>query len=139
MVENGSVRPLPEGVMAAVSRHSAALGGEYAPPKEYIGSVGRTMFDLPSSEDNTITVLLPHEHLGSLPSQALVRITSVPDGRRYAGIVVGGPFSEPDGLRGDAAVLVTTSVHGATFVPNFHGRVQVELLGEEVDDLPGGR
>lgn len=135
--ENGSIGSLPDGVMAAVARHAAALGGEYVPPAAYGGSVGRTMFDLPSSEDNTVTVLLPHEHLGSLPSQSLVRITSVPDGRSYAGIVVGGPFTEPDGLRGDAAVLVTTTVHGATFVPNFHGRVQVEILGEELDGTEG--
>jgi hypothetical protein len=134
---DGSVRPLPETVMAALDQHAAALGGEYAPPEAFAGSVGRTMFDLPNSEDNTVTVLLPHEHLGSLPSQSLVGITSVPDGRRYAGIVVAGPFTEPDGLRGDAAVLVTTTVHGATFVPNFHGRVQVEILGEELGTADG--
>lgn len=131
-VDGGGVRPLPPDVTEALGGFAAQLGGPYEPSVEYAGSVGRTMFDLPSSEDNTVTVLLPHKDLGALPSQALLRITSVPDGRSYVGVVVGGPFAEPDGLRGDAAVIVTTTVNGATFVPNFHGRVQVELMGEEL-------
>ena len=133
---DGNVQPLPAGVLTAIGRHAEALGGEYRERPEDAGCVGRTMFDLPSSEDNSVTVLLPNQHLGSLPSQALLRIRSR-DGRRYIGVVVGGPFAEPDGLRGDAQVIVTTSVQGATFVPNFHGRVQVELMGEEVGE-PGG-
>src|SRR5262249_10982485 len=60
------------------------------------------------------------------------RITS-DDGRRYLGIVTSGPFAEPDGLRADANVIVTTSVRGGILMPRYHGRVQVELLGEELD------
>lgn len=135
--ERGVVRPLSSDVLDAIDRDTAAAGGPYEPSDERKGSVGTTMFDLPTSEDNTVTVLLPFEHLGSLPTQALVRIESLGDRRTYVGIVVSGPFAEPDGLRGDAAVIVTTTVNGQTFVPNYHGRVHVELLGEEATAADG--
>jgi hypothetical protein len=99
-------------------------------PAVYVGSVGRTMFDTPGAKDNSLTVLLPFDSVQRVPAQSLVRIVSQPDGRQYLGIVVAGPFAEPDGLRADAPALVTTAVQGATFMPRYHGRVQVELLGE---------
>ena len=64
-----------------------------------------------------------------------MRIRSVSDSRRYLGIVVAGPFAEPDGLRGDAPIMITTAVRGGIFMPRYHGRIQVELLGEEVDGV----
>ena len=114
-------------------------GGEWEEAEEYEGSVGRTMFDTSTSKDNTVTVLLPADKIRRVPSQSLVRITSRPqdeggDGRSYLGMVVEGPFAEPDGLRGDSSVIVTTTVRGAMFMPRYHGRVQVSVLGEEVDE-----
>ncbi|HYL98965.1 MAG TPA: ATP-binding protein [Blastocatellia bacterium] len=113
-------------------------GGEWNVPEEYSGSIGRTMFDLPTSKDNTVTILLPRDGIGSVPSQSLVRIKSMSkeyggDGRQYLGAVVQGPFAEPDGLRADAPIVVTTSVRGPVFTPRFHGRAQVELIGEEIE------
>lgn len=101
-------------------------------PEAYRGSVGRTMFDTPGAKDNTITVLLPRDSVQLVPAQSLVRIDSYPDERHYLGIVVAGPFAEPDGLRADAPAIVTTAVRGATFMPRYHGRVQVEIIGEEL-------
>ncbi|MBI1884772.1 MAG: ATP-binding protein [Chloroflexi bacterium] len=92
------------------------------------------MFDTPASADGTVTVLLPKENIGALPSQSLVRIKSVGDGRSYLGAVVKGPFAEPDGLRADAPIVVTATVRGGIFMPKYHGRVQVELIGEELED-----
>ena len=97
------------------------------------GVVGRTMFDSGQSEDGSVIVLLPKDEIAKVPTQALVRIRSEQDGRSYLGIVVAGPFAEPDGLRADANVIVTTTVRGGIFMPRYHGRVQVELLGEELD------
>src|SRR5690606_32569288 len=76
------------------------------------------------------------EDLDKLPSQALVEIRSRRDGdgRTYQGIVVEGPFYEPDGLRADAPLIVTTTVRGATFMPRYHGRVLIEVLGEVSSD-----
>jgi DNA helicase HerA-like ATPase len=98
------------------------------------GELGKTMFDLPGSEDNTITVLLGRDSSQSAPAQALVRIVSKPDGRRYLGVVTAGPFAEPDSLRGDSAVLVAVATRGGDYLPPYHGRVQVTLLGEQLPD-----
>src|SRR5581483_11652341 len=108
----------------------ARAGGPWQP--EHPDAVGHTMFDSPAAEDNSVTVLLPKDRLAAAPSQALVRIRSK-DGRSYLGAVVAGPFAEPDGLRADSPVLVTVVTRGGIFVPNYHGRVQVEILGEEQD------
>src|SRR5690242_9825225 len=75
-------------------------------------SVGRTMFDVTGSKDNTLTVLLPKERVDQVPAQSLVRIESRSDERTYLGIVTAGPFAEPDGLRADAPAIVTTTVRG---------------------------
>ena len=125
-----------EDLDARLGREVAQNGGEFEEPEEYRGSVGRTTFDLPSSKDNLLSVLVRPEDLPKLPSQALVEIRSRRDGdgRVYQGIVVEGPFHEPDGLRADAPVIVTTAVRGATFMPRYHGRVMVEVLGEAVAD-----
>ncbi len=128
-------QPLPEEVLEQIEQDSASAGVEWNEPLEYKGAVGRSMFDLPSSEDNTITVLLAKDDIHKAPSQALVRIRSVHDNRKYLGIVVKGPFAEPDGLRGDAPIMITTAVRGGIFMPRYHGRVQVELLGEELDGV----
>ncbi|MEA2573006.1 MAG: hypothetical protein QOH93_304, partial [Chloroflexia bacterium] len=127
--------PVPSDILEQLDQDIAASGGEWQEPEEYLGAVGRTMFDLPTSEDNTVTVLLPREEIGRVPSQSIVRVRSVGDGRVYLGIVVKGPFAEPDGLRGDAPIVITTAVRGGIFMPRYHGRVQVELIGEQVDGV----
>lgn len=128
-------QPLPGDLLEQLDGDITQAGGEWQEPAEYKGAVGRTMFDLPTSEDNTVTVLLPREEISKVPSQSLVRVRSVPDERVYLGIVVKGPFAEPDGLRGDAPIVITTAVRGGIFMPRYHGRIQVELLGEEVDGV----
>jgi hypothetical protein len=104
----------------------------YKEPEDAQGAVGRTMFDAPGAQDGSVTVLLPKDSIQAVPIQSMVRIVSE-DGRRYLGIVTSGPFAEPDGLRADANVIVTTSVRGGILMPRYHGRVQLELLGEELD------
>lgn len=108
-------------------------GGPWVPA--HPDAVGYTMFDAPSSADNSVTVLLPRERIADAPSQALVRIRSEDAGgaRSYLGAIVAGPFAEPDGLRADSPLLVAAVTRGGIFVPNYHGRVQVEILGEEQD------
>src|SRR5262249_58002372 len=100
------------------------------------GALGTTMFDLPGSHDNTVTVLLPQQTTQLAPSQCLVRIKSRKsgDGRNYLGLVTAGPFAEPDSLRADSPMLVTVAARGVIYQPPYHGRVQVSLLGEELTD-----
>jgi hypothetical protein len=132
------VREMPEAFGMDLEEEISIAGGEWQESEVFEGAVGRTMFDAPTSKDNTVTVLLPPDQIGKVPSQSLVRIKSRPkedggDGRQYLGVVVEGPFAEPDGLRADAPIVVTTTVRGATFMPRYHGRVQVEIVGEEID------
>jgi len=106
-------------------------GGLIEPPSND-GRVGVTMFDVSGSEDNLIAVVVPKERLKDLPAQSLVKIGNLNegDGRIYQGIVVKGPFYEPDGIRGDSAVIITTAANGMMFMPKYHGRVMVEIMGE---------
>lgn len=120
-------------VLPALAAEVAANGPPDAADPLDAGAVGRTTFDQPGSTDLSVTVLLAHKHLHALPSQSLVRIESRADGRTYLGTVTAGPFAEPDGLRAESPLLVAASVHGSTYLPPFHGRVQVTLLGEKVD------
>jgi len=114
-----------------------AAGGETPIDPELVGAIGTTMFDLPGSQDNTVTVLLPQQSAQLAASQALVQIKSRKsgDGRTYIGMVTAGPFTEPDSLRGDSHMLVTVATRGGTYQPPYHGRVQVTILGEK---LPNG-
>jgi hypothetical protein len=84
-----------------------AAGGPVPADPDLAGAIGVTMFDLPGSEDQTVTVLLPREKLQQAPAQALVRIKSrnQEDGRIYLGMVTAGPFAELDSLRGDSPLL----------------------------------
>jgi uncharacterized protein len=136
--EQEPIKPLPENFGKTLSDEMEAAGAEFQEDKEFQGAVGRTMFDMASSRDNTVTVVLPQDQIGQVPAQSLVRIKSRSketggDGRQYLGAVVEGPFAEPDGLRADAPIIVTTTVRGAMFMPKFHGRIQVEIIGEELD------
>jgi len=121
------------GTATKLDAEIAAAGGPVRIDPALAGSVGRTLFDLPGSADLTVTVLLPNEHLDKAPSQSLVRIRSK-DGKRYLGVVTAGPFAEPDGLRGDSPMLQAVATHGGDYLPPYHGRIQVSILGEELAD-----
>jgi DNA helicase HerA-like ATPase len=125
---------------AAVARQQldadiARAGGPKPQTAEDAAAVGVTMFDLPGSSDLTVTVLLGRDRLQAAPAQSLVRVRSRADGRNYLGVVTAGPFAEPDGLRADSDILKAVATHRGDYLPPFHGRVQVTLLGEE---LSGG-
>jgi DNA helicase HerA-like ATPase len=123
---------VPDDLLAQVRADADQLGGPAMEPLP-AGAVGATMFDLPGSEDGAVTVLLPQEHAQKAPSQSLVRIKSR-DGKVYLGIVTAGPFAEPDTLRADSHLLVTVNTRGGLYLPPHHGRVQVAVVGEELED-----
>jgi len=127
-----TVKAVPKEALQELDSQITAAGGELVEPAEYVGSVGRTLFDTPSSADGTITVLLPAERLKEVTHQSLIRIKST-DKRSYLGVVVSGPFAEPFALRADSPMLKTVAVQGVPMLPKYHGRVQAEVLGEEVD------
>src|SRR6266705_6833933 len=79
---------------------------------ELADAVGFTHFDTSSSEDNLITLLLARDVLNRLASQTLVRIKSREDKRSYLGVVVRGPFSEPDAVSPNSTMAVGVVVQG---------------------------
>lgn len=124
---NGSTSPFRRQLAADVQ----TAGGPVERRPDDIG-IGKTLFDLPGSTDLTITVVIPKDKLHEMPSQSLVRIDSRVDGKKYLGVVTAGPFAEPDGLRGDSPMLTAVATHGGDYLPPYHGRVQVAILGEEL-------
>lgn len=131
---NTGVLATPKDAFEAIDVASERAGGAWEPPPGYEGSIGRTMFDTPVSKDGTVTILLPNESIDQLSSQALVRIESLADGRTYLGAIVEGPFAEPDGLRADATPIVVSTIKGGLLMPPFHGRAQVEIIGERIKE-----
>jgi len=132
--ENGNHNDL----ITTLEKEIESNGGEWAEDANCKDADGMTMFDMPGSEDNLITALLPKKNIRNIGAHSLIEIRSRTkdnggDGRVYRGIVVAGPFHEPDGIRADAHMMITTAVNGAIFMPNFHGKVQIELLGEISD------
>lgn len=136
-------RPVANEVLRSIEEIAEEVGGAYKPLPDAEGAVAFTHFDSPASEDNSVTILLVKENMDDLPSQALVRIKSLNDDgktdRVYLAVVVAGPFAEPDGLRADSPIVVTTTVQGRILMPRYHGRALVQILGEEADDLNEGR
>lgn len=127
---------VPDSALASMTQEIEDAGGEWIGNPEDKGAIGWTAFDSPSSDDGTVTVLLPKDAILNLPHQSIVRIKSRPDDRSYLAVVVKGPFAEPDGLRPDAPVVVTATVRGRgnILISHYHGRVQAEIIGEELPD-----
>lgn len=132
--EDGLIRETPEDVLDALNviadsgrKNMSALDPELA------DAVGFTHFDTSSSEDNLVTVLLARDDLEQLASQTLVRIKSRDDKRSYLGVVVKGPFSEPDAVPPNSSMAIGVVVQGkkVQYTFDYHGRCEAEILGEE--------
>ncbi|NTX16497.1 DUF853 family protein [Myxococcus sp. CA051A] len=100
-------------------------------------AAGFTHFDTASSEDNLVTILLARDDLHLLASQTLVRVKSREDKRTYLGVVVRGPFTEPNAVPANSTMAIGVVTHGKklTYTFDYHGRAEVELLGEEVEGV----
>jgi uncharacterized protein len=134
---NGVLRELPEEVLEDFKElDTLAKASALELDPELAKAVGFTHFDTSSSEDNLITVLTTRTDLHLLASQTLVRVKSKEDKRSYLGVVVRGPFSEPDAIAANSTMAVGVVVHGKklTYTFDYHGRADIELLGEEVGD-----
>lgn len=132
---NEIIRSPPPEAQAALDelKNEAKTAAQLDP--ELDKAVGFTHFDTPSSQDNRITVLMKREDLHKLASQSLVRVKSREDGLVYLGVVVGGPFAEPNAVPANSTMAIGVVTHGKklTYTFDYHGRAEVELLGEEVE------
>jgi DNA helicase HerA-like ATPase len=141
---NEVVRPLPDDVLGdldALEQEAASATAGLDPELEE--AVGFTHFDTASSHDNLVTVLTTRNDLHLLASQTLVRVKSNEDKRSYLGLVVRGPFAEPDAVTANSTIAVGVVVQGKklTYTFDYHGRAEIEILGEESDGklVPPGR
>lgn len=123
----------PEVIHALAAAQQEAREAVKADP-ELALAVGFTHFDTSSSHDNLITVLSTKEDVPRLASQTLVRVKSREDGRSYLGVVVSGPFAEPNAVPANSSMAIGVVTHGKklTYTFDYHGRAEVELLGEEL-------
>lgn len=131
------LKPAPPDVLAELDEVAAVGRARLASlDPELVDAVGFTHFDTSSSEDNLLTVLLTRDDLNRLASQTLVRIKSRDDKRSYLGVVVRGPFSEPDAVAPNSTMAVGVIVQGkkVQYTFDYHGRAEVEILGEESGD-----
>ena len=128
------IRDTPEGVLSEIDALADTGRARMATlDPELADAVGFTHFDTSSSEDNLITMLLARDDLQRLASQTLVRIKSRDDKRSYLGVVVKGPFSEADAVPPNSSMAIGVVVQGkkVQYTFDYHGRCEVELLGEE--------
>jgi len=126
----GLAKPFPDAALSRIREDIQNAGEPFQPPDEMERAAGFVMFDTPAASDDTVLALVPRTKIGALPSQAVVRIESR-DGRVYTGVVVRGPFALPDGLKPDAPPVVATALRGGFFMPDYHGLVEIEIVGEE--------
>jgi len=129
------VNPTSPDVLAALEEVVAPGLNRFAGlDPELANAVGFSHFDTSSSEDNLVTVLLSRDDLNKLASQTLVRIKSRDDKRSYLGVVVRGPFSEPDAVPANSTMAIGVVVQGkkVQYTFDYHGRAEIEILGEEL-------
>jgi DNA helicase HerA-like ATPase len=128
------VRETPMSVVEELDRISdqASVTAASLDP-ELADAVGFTHFDTGSSSDNQITVLMARADVHFFASQTLVRIKSKEDARTYLGVVTRGPFAEPDAVPPNSTMAVSVVVQGKRihYTFDYHGRAEIEILGEE--------
>src|SRR5512140_353422 len=93
-----------------IGAQGQALAAQLDP--DLADAVGFTHFDTTSSQDNLLTVLTMRDDIHQLASQTLVRIKSREDHRCYLGVVVRGPFSEPDTVSPSSTMAVGVVIQG---------------------------
>src|SRR6266516_3184364 len=93
------------------------------------GAIAFVHFDATTPSNNIIEALIHHD----------VLITSNRDKRRYTGRIVEGPFFDPDVLKRDSTpvqfIILNQGQGKVLSLPEYHGRIEIEILGEEVNGL----
>ncbi len=106
------------------------------------GAVAFVHFDPNTAKSHMIEALVHHSDLEKLHRGLYVHILSIEDGRQYSGRIVEGPFYNPDALKRDSTpvqFLIMNQGKGKVLsVPEYHGWVQIEVLGEERDGVLRG-
>src|SRR5207245_3980060 len=103
------------------------------------GAIAFVHFDATTPSNNIIEALIHHDDLTEIDRGLYVLITSNRDKRRYTGRIVEGPFFDPDVLKRDSTpvqfIILNQGQGKRLSLPEYHGRIHIELLGEEVNGL----
>jgi uncharacterized protein len=103
------------------------------------GAVAFVHFDPGSAKSNMVEGLVHHDDLTKIHRGLYVHILSLKDGRHYTGRVVEGPFYDPDALKRDSTpvqfIILNQGEGKALALPEYHARVQIEILGEERNNV----
>jgi uncharacterized protein len=99
------------------------------------GAIAFVHFDPSAVKSHIVQALVHSNDLTNVHRGMYVHITSTKDKRRYSGRIVEGPFYTPDALKRDSTpvqFLILNQGQGKVLaVPEYHGWVQIEILGEE--------
>jgi hypothetical protein len=99
------------------------------------GAIAFVHFDPSAVKSHIVQALVHGNDLANVHRGMYVHITSTKDKRRYSGRVVEGPFYTPDALKRDSTpvqfIILNQGQGKVLAVPEYHGWVQIEILGEE--------
>ncbi len=100
-----------------------------------VGAIAFIHFDPNTTKSNIVEALVHHDDLTKIHRGLYVLVISTKDGRRYSGRVIEGPFYSPDALKRDSTpvqfIILNQGQGKVLSVPEYHGWIKIELLGEE--------
>lgn len=101
------------------------------------GAVAFVHFDPTSAKSQIVEALVHFEDLQHIRRGLYVDIYSIKDERYYTGRIVEGPFYSPDALKRDSTpvqfIILNQGKGKVLTLPEYHGTIFVELLGEAVE------
>jgi uncharacterized protein len=131
--------------LAQVDQHIAryeAMSTDHALEQRAIASakaIAFVHFDMTTPKNNIVEALVHQGDLIKIDRGLYVLIVSDEDQRRYSGRIVEGPFFDPDVLKRDSTpvqfIILNQGQGKRLSLPEYHGRIHIELLGEEVNGL----
>ncbi|MFL6276004.1 MAG: ATP-binding protein [Blastocatellia bacterium] len=99
------------------------------------GAIAFIHFDPSAVKSQIVQALVHSNDLMNVHRGMYVHIVSTKDKRRYSGRIVEGPFYNPDALKRDSTpvqfIILNQGQGKVLAVPEYHGWVQIEILGEE--------
>ncbi len=99
------------------------------------GAIAFVHFDPGAVKSHIVQALVHSDDLSNVHRGMYVHIVSIKDERRYSGRIVEGPFYNPDALKRDSTpvqfIILNQGQGKVLAVPEYHGWVQIEILGEE--------
>jgi hypothetical protein len=99
------------------------------------GAIAFVHFDPSAVKSHVVQALVHGNDLPNVHRGMYVHIVSTKDKRRYSGRIVEGPFYNPDALKRDSTpvqfIILNQGQGKVLAVPEYHGWVQIEILGEE--------